>query len=83
MTDYIATMCSRVTSLEQLCLAEFRGDLVGPKVYENGHKNVPGIWIDLEWKVKYSTILVFKAIFIHPNSVESFYKTILVTKYQF
>ena len=39
-------------------------------------KNVLGIWIDLEWKVKYSTILVFKAIFIHPNSVESFYKTI-------
>ena len=72
MTDYIATMCSRVTSLEQLSLAEFRGDLVGPKVYENGHKNVPGIWIDLEWKVKYSTILGFKGIFLRQKSADCF-----------
>ena len=47
----------RVTSLEQLSLAEFSGELVRPKVYENDHKNVLGIWIDLEGKVKYSTIL--------------------------
>ena len=36
----------RVTSLEQLCLAEFSGELARPKVYENGHKNVLGIWIN-------------------------------------
>ena len=28
----------RVTSLEQLSLAEFSGELAGPTVYENGHK---------------------------------------------
>ena len=44
----------RVTSLKQLSLAEFSGEQVRPKVYENGHKNVLGIWFDLEWKVKYS-----------------------------
>ena len=47
----------RVTSLEQLSLAEFSGELVRPKVYENNHKSVLGIWMDLEWKVKYSTVL--------------------------
>ena len=46
-----------MTSFEQLSLAEFSGEKVRPKVYENGHKNVLGIWIDLEGKVKYSTIL--------------------------
>jgi hypothetical protein len=59
-----------VTSLEQLSLAEFSGEEVRPKVYENGHKNVLGIWIDLEWKVKYSIIRVFKVIF--QKSAESF-----------
>jgi len=34
-----------------------------PKMYENGHKNVLGIWFDLVSKIKYSTILIFKVIF--------------------
>ena len=41
----------RVTSLEQLSLAQFIGELVRPKVYENDHRNVLGIWIDLEWNI--------------------------------
>ena len=36
----------RVTSLEQLSLAEFSVEYARPKVYENGHKNVPRIWMD-------------------------------------
>ena len=51
-------MQHRVTSLEQLSLAEFSGELVRPKDYENNHKNVLGIWINLEWKVNNSAILV-------------------------
>ena len=63
----------RVTSLEQLSLAEFSGELVRPIFYENDHKNALGtIWINLEWKVKYSTILVFKVIFLCQTSAESF-----------
>ena len=42
----------RVTSLEQLSLAEFSGEKARPKVYENGLKNVLAIWLDLELKVK-------------------------------
>ena len=42
----------RVTSLEQLCLAEFSGELARPKVYENGHKNILGICFDSVAKVK-------------------------------
>ena len=34
---------SRVTSLEQLSLAEFSGEYARSKVYENDHKNVLGI----------------------------------------
>ena len=66
------TKISRWTSLEKLNLAEFSGKLVRPKVYENDHKTVLGIWMDLEWKVKYSTILGFKAIFPCQKSTESF-----------
>ena len=66
------TKISRWTSLAQLSLAEFSGELVRPKVYENDHKSVLGIWMDLEWKVKYSTILVFKSHFLCPKSAESF-----------
>ena len=61
-------MYVRVTSLEQLSLAEFSGELARPNVYENSNKNVLGIWIDLKWKVKYSTILVFKVIFLCQKS---------------
>ena len=43
---------NRVTSLEQLSLAEFSGEQARPKVYENDHKNVQGIWFDLVSKVK-------------------------------
>ena len=34
---------SRVTSLEQLSLAEFSGEKARPKIYVNGHANVLGI----------------------------------------
>ena len=43
---------ARVTSLEQLSVAEFSGDLARPKVYENGHKNVLVIWLDLVSNIK-------------------------------
>ena len=36
---------TRVTSLEQLSVAEFSGEYAMPKDYENGHKNVPVIWM--------------------------------------
>ena len=44
----------RVASLEQLSVAEFSGEQTRPKVYENGHKMVLGIWLDLVLKVKYT-----------------------------
>ena len=36
----------RVTSLEQLSLTEFSGELFRPKVNGSDRKNVLGIWID-------------------------------------
>ena len=60
-----------MTSLEQLSFAEFSGELVRQKVYENNHKSVLGIWMDLKWKVKYNTILVLKVIFLCQNSAKS------------
>jgi len=66
------TLTIRVTSLEQLSLAEFGGELVGPRVYEDDQKSVLGIWMDLEWKVKYSTILIFKIIFLCQKSAKPF-----------
>ena len=42
----------RVTSLEQLSVAEFSGEYTSSKVYENGHKNVLAIWLDLLSNVK-------------------------------
>ena len=62
----------RVTSLEQLSLAEFSGEYARSKVYENDHKNVLGIWLDLVSNVKYSTILIFKVIFLCQKLAESF-----------
>ena len=41
-----------MTSLEQLSVAEFSGESARPKVYENGHKNVLAIWLDLVLDVK-------------------------------
>ena len=60
-----------MTLLEQLSVAEFSGAQPRPKVYEKGHKKVLGIWFDLELKVKYSTILIFKVIFLCQKSAES------------
>ena len=57
-----SAMAIRVTSLEQLSLAEFSSDWARINVYENGHKNVLGILIDLVLMVKYSTILIFKVM---------------------
>ena len=42
----------RVTSLEQLSVPEFSGKWTRPKVYENCHKTVLAIWLDLVLKVK-------------------------------
>ena len=50
----------RVTSVEQLSLAEFSGEQTRPKVYENGHTNVPGIQMDSVTKVKFAKIRVFR-----------------------
>ena len=36
-----------MTSLEQLSLAEFSGEYARSKVYENDHRNVLGIWLDI------------------------------------
>ena len=47
-----------MTSLKQLSLAEFSGE-TRPKIYENCHKKVLGIWYDLVLKVKCSKILIF------------------------
>jgi hypothetical protein len=60
-----------VTSLEQLNIAEFSDEQARAKFYENVHKNVLGIWFDLVLKVKYSTILIFKVIFLCQKSAES------------
>ena len=48
---YTIKQC-RVTSLEQLSVAEFSGEKARPKVYENCQKNVPMIWLDLVSIVK-------------------------------
>ena len=41
-----------MTSLEQLSVAKFSGEKVRPKVYENSHKNVLAIRLDLVSNVK-------------------------------
>ena len=52
-------------SLEQLSLAEFSGEYDAvSKVYEDDHKNILGIWLDLVLIVKYS-------IFQKKNSVKN------------
>ena len=57
----------RVTSLEQLSVAEFSGELARSNVYENSCKNVLGIWFNLVLKVQYSTIQIFKLSFYVKN----------------
>ena len=66
-----------MTSLEQLSLDEFSGEQTRPKVYENGHKKVLGIWLDLVLKVKYSEILIFKAIFLCQKLAKSLQKNFI------
>ena len=73
---------NRVTSLEQLSSVEFSGEWARPKVYENCHKFFLGIWFNLEWMVKYSTIQVFKVIFICSKSAESFWTFFFVEEYK-
>ena len=60
-------MCYKVTSLEQLSLAEFSWTMQA----ENGRKNVQGISIDLVLMVKCSTIQIFKVICLCQKSAES------------
>ena len=49
-------MILRKTSLEQLSVAEFRDEQTKPKVYEDGHKKVLGVWFDLALTLKYRKI---------------------------
>ena len=42
----------RVTSLEQLSVAEFSDEYAKPKAYENDHRKVLGIWFYVVLKVK-------------------------------
>ena len=46
-----------MNSLDQLSIAEY----IRLKVYENDHKKILDIWLDLILKVKYSKILIFRA----------------------
>ena len=48
----IRYMSIRVTSIEQLSVAEFSGEKTRLKVYENGDNNVLAIWFDLVSKVR-------------------------------
>ena len=57
-----------MTSLEQLSVAEFSGEQTRPKVYENGHKKVLGIWLDLVLRVKFSMSKISR-IFTKKNSL--------------
>ena len=75
-----------MTSLEQLSLAEFSCEQTRPKFYENGHKKVLGIWLDLVLKVKYSEILIFKATYLndailpyHHNAIYLLWHTVLTS----
>ena len=63
-----------MTSLEHLMVAEFSGEETRLMVYENDRKRVLGIWLDLVLKVKYSKILIFKAIFLCQKSAKSLQK---------
>ena len=66
----------RVTSHEQLSLAEFSGECARPKVFENGRKNVVGIWFNLVLKVKIWTN-VYKIKYIKKQS----YQNMSITKF--
>ena len=48
----ISTTFIRVTSLEQLSVAEFSDEYAKPKAYENDHRKVLGIWFYVVLKVK-------------------------------
>ena len=48
----LQTVTIRVTSLEQLSVAEFNCEQARPKVYRNGHKNILAIWLDLVLDIK-------------------------------
>ena len=45
MKSELFNCTSRVTSLEQLRVAEFSGEYTRPKVYENGHKKFLGTYL--------------------------------------
>ena len=47
-----AQVYSRVTSLQQVSVAEFSGEQARLKVYKNGHKNVLAIQLDLVSNIK-------------------------------
>ena len=64
----VTTKTFRRTLLEQLSVADFSGEQTRPKVYENCHKKVLGIWFDLVFNVKYRKILIFEVIFLCQKS---------------
>jgi hypothetical protein len=49
----MAPLYIRVTSLVQLSVTVYSGELARPKAYENGNENVIAIWFDLESSVKF------------------------------
>ena len=63
----------RVTSLEQLSIAEFIGELARPKVYENSHKKLLGVWFDLVMKIKYVAQFWFSKLFFYVKNPLNLY----------
>ena len=55
----ISTTFIRVTSLEQLSVAEFSDEYAKPKAYENDHRKVLGIWFYVVLKVKLWEYFIF------------------------
>ena len=55
----LESLKNRVTTLEQMSVADFSGDKARPKVYKNGRKNVLAIWVDLVSNKSLSPIFVF------------------------
>ena len=66
-TTCLQSLHNRVSSLELLSRAEFSCEKTRLKVYENSHKKVLGVWLDLVLKVKYSKILISKPFFYVKN----------------
>ena len=82
-TDLIKQKCTyvKVTSLEQLSLAEFSREKTRQKVFESGYKNVLPIDFDLVLKVKCSKFWFLKLFFYVKNHL-NLCKLLFVEKYR-